>query len=105
MSLREDPTRGGAPFQFRLRSLFLLMTIAASVSALGHYLGKIVLFWFAIGVLLTSVFVLVVLGSGLVTEVLTLLIDKSIVVIGVTKRALRKPLTGRVTQMPKPTRG
>ena len=93
MSIREDPISGGSPFQFRLRSLFVLMTVAATVSALGHYLGEVVLRWLAIGFSLTIVLVFVALGPGLVTEVLTLIIDRSLILIGVTKRLLRKRLT------------
>ena len=92
MSIREGPILDRSPFQFRLRSLFLLTTVAAAVSALGHYLGEIVLRWLAIGIFLTIALAFVALGPGLVTEVLTLIIDKSLVVIGATKRALHKRL-------------
>jgi len=68
------------------------MTVAASVSALGHYFGEIVLRWLAIGVFLMIAIAFVSLGPGLVTEVVTFIVDKSLVVIGVTRRALRKRL-------------
>lgn len=93
MSRREGPIPDGSPFQFGLRSLFLLMTVAATVSALGHYFGEIVLRWLAIGLFLIITLAFVALGPGLVTEVLTLVVDKSLLVIGVTKRALHKRLT------------
>ena len=93
MSTREEPIPGGSPFQFRLRSLFALMTAAAAVSALGHYLGVIVLRWLTIGICLTITLAFVMFGPCLVTEVLTLIIDKSLVIIRVTRRALRERLT------------
>jgi len=92
MSIREDPIPDGSRFQFGLRSLFLLMTVAATVSALGHYFGEIVLRWLAIGVFLMIALAFVTLGPVLVTEVLTLIVDKSLVVIGVARRALHKRL-------------
>ena len=92
MSIRDGPILDGSPFRFRLRSLFLLMTVAATVSALGHYLGEIVLRWLAIGIFLTISLAFVALGAGLVTEVLTIIIDKSLVAIDATRRALQKRL-------------
>jgi len=79
--------------QFGLRSLFLLTTVAATVSALGHYFPEIVLRWFAIGVFLMITLALMTLGPGLVTEVLTLIVDKSLVLIAIAKRTLHRRLT------------
>ncbi len=93
MSIREGPISDDAPLQFGLRSLFLLMTAVATVSALGHYFGEIVLRCVAIGAFLMIAVAFVALGPALVTEVLTLIVDKSMVVIGVTKRALHNRLT------------
>lgn len=92
MSVREGPISDDAPLQFGLRSLFLLMTAVATVSALGHYFGEIVLRCVALGVFLIIAVAFVTLGPALVTEVLTLIVDKSLVVIGVTKRGLHKRL-------------
>jgi hypothetical protein len=92
MSIRERPISDGAPFQFGLRSLFLLMTASATVIALGHYFPDVVLRWFAISVFLMIVLALVTLGPGLVTEVLTLIVDKSLVVVGAVRRGLHKRL-------------
>ncbi|MCL4201369.1 MAG: hypothetical protein KJ000_02660 [Pirellulaceae bacterium] len=92
MSIREGPIPDGSPFQFRLRSLFHLMTVAATVSALGHYFGEIVLHWLAIGVFLMIALAFVTLGPALVTEVLTLIIDKSLVVVGAASWAPHKRL-------------
>ena len=93
MSIRKGAVSDKAPFQVGLRSLFLLMTAIATVSALGHYFGEIVLRCVAIVVLLVIIIAFVSLGPGLVTEVLTRIIDKSMVVIGAKRRALRKRLT------------
>jgi len=68
------------------------MTVAATVSALGHYFPEITLRWLAIGVFLMIALAFVTLGPVLVTEVLTLLVDKSLVVIGVARRALNRRL-------------
>ena len=92
MSIREGPISDEAPLQFGLRSLFLLMTVVATVSALGHYFGEIVLRCIAIGVFLMIAVAFVTLGPALVTEVLTLIVDRSLIVIGVSKRALHKRL-------------
>ena len=93
MDKREVPILDGFPFQFRLRSLFFLMTVAATVSALAHYLGEVVLRWLAIGIFLMIVLAFVALGPGLVTEVVTLIVDRSLVAIGVIRRSLHKHLT------------
>lgn len=92
MSTGERPIPDGSPFQFGLRSLFLLMTVAATVSALGHYFPELTLRWLAIGVFLMSALAFVTLGPVLVTEVLTLIVDKSLVVIGAARRALHSRL-------------
>ncbi len=83
-----DAPRDGERFQFRLRSLFLFVTVAAAVCALSHYYGGIVLFWLTLGVFVFIIFLF--FGPALIAEFLIFAIDSSLTLVAATTRMLRE---------------